>query len=148
MQPNKFRDLLTQIVREDPRYSKEAYVFLRVSLDHAVKLYCKPDHGPGRHVTGPELLEGLRQCALKEFGPMAFTVLKTWGIHRTDDVGELVFKLIDRGLLGKTPQDKQEDFAAVYDFQEAFVRPFLPAADHPKTQAPKRRRPSQPQDNP
>jgi uncharacterized repeat protein (TIGR04138 family) len=147
MQPNEFEDLLAQIVRDDPRYPVEAYGFLRVGLDFSVKLYTKPDHGPGRHVSGRELLEGLRQCALKEFGPMAFTVLKTWGIHRTEDFGELVFNLVNRGLLGKTPEDKKEDFAAGYDFHEAFVQPFLPQAGRPEPQdAPCHS--SQPQDNP
>lgn len=148
MQPNEFEDLLSQIVRDDPRYAAEAYAFLRVGLDYAVKLHSKPDHGPGRHVSGRELLEGLRQCALKEFGPMAFTVLATWGVHRTEDFGELVFNLVSRNLLGKTSEDKKEDFAAGYDFREAFVKPFLPAAKRPSPRRTPRRRPPQPQDNP
>lgn len=148
MQPNEYEDLLAQIVRADPRYPAEAYAFLRVGLDFAVKLYAKPDHGPGRHVSGRELLEGLRQCALKEFGPMAFTVLGTWGIHRTEDFGELVFNLVNRGLLGKTPEDKKEDFAGGYDFEEAFVQPFLPRAGRTGPQAAPPCHASQPQDNP
>lgn len=148
MQPNEFEDLLTQIVRDDPRYPAEAYAFLRAGLDYAVKLHSKPDHGPGRHVSGHELLEGLRQCALKEFGPMTFTVLKTWGIHRTDDFGEMVFNLVNRGLLGKTPEDKKEDFAAGYDFHEAFVQPFLPTADRSTLRRETQPHPSQPQDTP
>ena len=148
MQPHEFHEILAQVVREDPRYAAEAYRFLRQGLDLAVKLHSKPDHGPGRHVTGRELLEGLRQCALREFGPMAFTVLATWGIHRTEDFGELVFNLVDRGLLGKTDQDKREDFAHGYAFQEAFVKPFLPKAAREKPRRPPRRRPPQPQDTP
>lgn len=148
MQPTEFDDLLRQIVRDDPRYTLEAYAFLRVGLDCAVKLYSKTDHGPGRHVSGRELLEGLRQCALKEFGPMAFTVLKTWGINRTEDFGELVFNLVNRGLLGKTEEDKKEDFAAGYDFQEAFVKPFQPAATGARPRRKARHRPPQPLDHP
>jgi uncharacterized repeat protein (TIGR04138 family) len=148
MQPTAFEDILAQIVREDPRYPAEAYLFLRVGLNYAVKLYHKPDHGPGRHVSGQELIEGLRQYALKEFGPMAFTVLKTWGIRRTDDFGELVFNLVNRGLLGKTDEDRKEDFAAGYDFREAFVKPFLPAPEPFQPQRAAPCHPPRPQDKP
>ncbi len=148
MQQREFQDILAQIVREDPRYPAEAYAFLRQGLDYAVKLHSKPDHGPGRHVTGQELLEALRQYALREFGPMASTVLRTWGIGRTEDFGELVFNLVDRGLLGKTAEDKKEDFANGYDFTKAFVAPFLPATSSRKPRRAPRRRPAHPQDNP
>lgn len=148
MHSNDHRDVLAQIVREDPRYAMDAYGFLRHGLEHAVRLYSKPDHGPGRHVTGQELLEGLRQCALREFGPMTFTVLATWGIHRTEDFGELVFNLVNHGLLGKTDQDKKEDFANGYDFRAAFVVPFLPKAGREKPRRPPSRSRAQPQDTP
>ena len=147
MQPHEFEDLLAQVVRDDPRYPAVAYGFLRQGLDYSVKLYSKPDHGPGRHVTGQELLEALRLCALQEFGPMALTVLRAWGIQRTEDFGEMVFNLVKRSLLGKTEQDKKEDFANGYDFTEAFAAPFLPRAARTR---PRRtpRRPTQPQDTP
>jgi uncharacterized repeat protein (TIGR04138 family) len=65
--------------------------------------------------------------ALQEFGPIAGTVLKTWGVTRTEDFGEIVFNLVNRGLLGKTDEDRKEDFSNGYDFRTAFVTPFLPA---------------------
>ncbi len=80
-----------------------------------------------RHVTGPELLDGVRQYALKEFGPMVMTVFDSWGIHSCEDIGHMVFNLIGAGIFGKTEQDSIEDFKNVYDFEEAFVRPFAPA---------------------
>lgn len=146
MQPQPFRQILAQIVKEDPRYAAESYLFLRKGLEYAVKLHSKPDRGPGRHVTGRELLEGLRQCALREFGPMAFTVLATWGIRRTEDFGEVVFNLVDRGLLGKTEQDSRDDFAGGYDFKQAFVTPFLPRKANAKPRRGARRPPAQPQE--
>src|SRR5262249_29313470 len=80
-----------------------------------------------RHVTGPELLDGVRQYALKEFGPMVMTVFDSWGIRSCEDIGHMVFNLIAAGGFGKTEQDSIEDFKNVYDFEEAFVRPFAPA---------------------
>ena len=148
MQPHEFEDVLAQLVRDDPRYPAVAYGFLRQGLDRAVKLYSKPDHGPGRHVTGQELLEALRQCALQEFGPMAATVLRDWGIRQTEDFGEMVFNLVNRGLLGKTDQDKKEDFAGGYDFEEAFSAPFLPKSARNQSRRSPHRRPAQAQDTP
>ena len=79
-----------------------------------------------RHVSGPELVHGLRGYALDQFGPLTKTVLDVWGVHRCRDFGEIVFNLIDYKVLSKTENDRREDFDDVYDFNEAFVRPFEP----------------------
>jgi len=153
MKRHRFEEILDQIIKKDPRYPADAYRFLRQGLDFTVRMLGKPDQGPGRHITGQELLEGIRLCALQEFGPIAGTVLRTWGITRTEDFGEMVFNLVNNGLLGKTEKDSKEDFAGGYDFQSAFTAPFLPVSAHlppeaaseapPKPRA--RRRKSEPQ---
>ena len=74
----------------------------------------------------PELLEGVRHYALKEFGPMVMTVFDSWGIHTSEDIGNMVFNLIGAGIFGKTEEDSIEDFRNVYDFEEVFVKPFAP----------------------
>jgi len=86
-------------------------------------------------VAGPELLEGIRQYALKEFGPMVVTVLSYWGIHSCEDVGYMVFNLIGAGIFGKTEEDSIEDFKNVFNFQEVFVKPFEPASPRSRSVA-------------
>src|SRR5258707_1264602 len=127
MQKIGFAEALDSIVKSDPRYERDAYVFLRDALDFTTKRQKKAKGTSVRHVSGPELLEGLRQYALKEFGPMVMTVFDSWGIHSSEDIGHMVFNLIGAGIFGKTEQDSIEDFKDVYDFEEAFVRPFAPA---------------------
>lgn len=127
MQKHGFEETLTLLVGEDKRYPREAYVFLRLALNYTIKSLNKPTRGPARHITGQELLEGIRRYTLQEFGPISRTVLAAWGITRTEDFGNLVFNLVRHGLLGKTDQDKIEDFANGYSFQEAFTNPFLPS---------------------
>src|SRR6266545_2104116 len=127
MQKIGFAEALDSIVRSDPRYQRDAYAFLRDALDFTTKQQKKVKGVSVRHVTGPELLDGVRQYALKEFGPMVMTVFDSWGIHSSEDVGHMVFNLIGAGVFGKTEQDSIEDFKNVYDFEEAFVRPFAPA---------------------
>ena len=91
-----------------------------------------------RHVTGQQLLAGIRQHALAQFGPMAATVLNEWGVHRCEDFGEIVFNLVENGVLAKTEQDSRADFQGGYDFDEAFRKPFLPGnAEAHKPTAPK-----------
>ncbi len=124
MKKVNFQEALLGILDRDPRYAEDAYHFLREALDFTIKLLEKPVEGPGRHVSGQELLEGIRQFALKEFGPMALRVLNTWGIRRTDDFGEMVFNMVGAGILGKTDEDRREDFAGGYDFDAAFAKPF------------------------
>lgn len=126
MQKIGFAEALDSIVTSDTRYHRDAYVFLRDALDFTTKQQKKAKGATIRHVSGPELLEGVRQYALKEFGPMVLSVLSYWGIHRCEDIGHMVFNLIGAGIFGKTDQDSIEAFKSVYDFEEAFVQPFAP----------------------
>jgi uncharacterized repeat protein (TIGR04138 family) len=126
MQKIGFAEALDSIIAANPRYHRDGYVFLRDALDFTTKQQKKVKGVSVRHVTGPELLEGVRQYAIKEFGPMVMTVFDSWGIHSCEDIGNIVFNLIGAGVFGKTEHDSIEDFKNVYDFQEAFVKPFAP----------------------
>lgn len=137
-----FQDTVSEICKKDPRYQPDAYFFLIEALDVTVKdiRKNKPDHG--RHVSGKELLEGIKNYALDEFGPLSFTVFKEWGVNNTQDFGEIVFNLVEAGRLGKTESDSRDDFKNGYDFVEAFVDPFepQPAASAPAKARTSRRR--------
>ena len=126
MQENAFLELIHTLCTKDNRYTPDAYLFVRQALDVTVKILDRPQKGPGRHVSGGELLDGIRNFALQEFGPMTRTVLSSWGINATGDFGEIVFNLVESGVLGRTDHDSKEDFKDGYDFDEAFVHPFLP----------------------
>jgi len=126
MQKIGFAEALDSIVASDPRYQRDAYVFLRDALDFTTKQQKRVRGAVVRHVSGSELLDGVRQYALKEFGPMVTTVFDSWGIRCTEDIGHMVFNLISAGIFGKTDEDSIEDFKNVYDFEEAFVKPFAP----------------------
>ena len=132
MQKIGFAEALDSIVASDARYQREAYVFLRDALDFTTKQQKKIKGAAVKHVAGPELLEGVRQYAVKEFGPMALSVFSYWGIHQCEDIGRMVFNLIAAGIFGKTDEDSMDDFKAVYDFHEAFVKPFKPQKPVPK----------------
>jgi len=120
---------LPEVVEKDPRYPLEAYDFLFEALRHTLHMLGRePAQGatidPDSHVSGPQLLEGVRDLALREYGLMARTVFRMWGINRTADFGELVFNLVEANLMSKTPSDSREDFADVYDLDEVLVRDY------------------------
>lgn len=123
-----FDEELEKIVTKDLRYTREAYLFVREALDHTQKMIGKPgkDDAP-RHVSGRQLLEGIRDYALQQFGPMALTVLNEWGVKQCEDFGEIVFNMVENSLLAKTDEDSRDDFKGGYDFEAAFRQPFLPA---------------------
>jgi uncharacterized repeat protein (TIGR04138 family) len=113
-------DVIREIVQRDGRYRVEAYSFLLESLDFTITRRAKGQ----KHVTGAELLEGFRDLAVQTFGFLARAVLSEWGIGTTDDVGDLVFNLIEEDLLQKTADDRREDFHDLFDFAEAFEHGF------------------------
>ncbi|MFZ4716539.1 MAG: Minf_1886 family protein [Chthoniobacterales bacterium] len=136
MNVSGFQEAVASAVSRDGRYRPEGYQFLRDSLDATIKRRSKGRKDPpASHVTASELLDGFRNLALKEFGPMAPTVLEYWGIASCVDVGRMVFHLVECGAFSRTEEDTFEGFEKGFDFHEAFVVPFLPpgspSLDHP-----------------
>ena len=128
MQEATFEEGLELILAKDPRYQRDAYAFVREALDHTQKAILKENRGQARHVTGQELLGGIRDYALEQYGPMTTTLFDEWGIHNCQDFGEIVFAMVETGLLAKTDRDSRADFGGGYDFDEAFRKPFIPSS--------------------
>lgn len=102
-----------------PRFHDASFLFVLSSLHFALERLPEP-----RHLTGRELAEGMRDLALIRYGLMARTVLEYWGIYSTSDLGDIVFALVDAGVLIKQEEDTLDDFAGVFDFEEEFDRKY------------------------
>lgn len=109
-----FYQRVEEIISADPRYKADAYEFLMQALMFTQKKLKRQGH-----VSGKELLGGVREFGLQQYGPMAKAVFSHWGINKTEDFGEMVFNMVGKGLLSKTEQDSSADFKNVYDLQEA-----------------------------
>jgi uncharacterized repeat protein (TIGR04138 family) len=127
MQEINFDEAVEQILARDSRYTREAYLFVREALDYTQRLVGKETRGQIRHVSGQELLDGIRRFALNQFGPMTVTVFEEWGVRNCRDFGEIVFNMVESSLLAKTEKDTRDDFQNGYDFTETFRKPFWPA---------------------
>ncbi len=112
-------DVLDRLRERYPRYHETAYVFVLSALHYVLERLDEP-----RHISGRELAEGVRDLAIERFGPMARTVLEHWGVRSTADVGQLVFALVECGILIKQDEDDLGDFADVYNFDEAFGQDY------------------------
>ena len=126
MSEKNFPEVIKEIHFKDDRFGKGAYYFIREALDHTLKNLEKENRKNKGHVSGTELLDGIRDYALDRFGPMTMTLMKHWNISKCRDFGEIVFKLIDHGILGRTDNDSLSDFEEGYNFEEAFETPFIP----------------------
>ena len=110
-------DAYEDSVAKDARYDARAYALLA----DVVRYLSGED---GRHITGEEILDEFRERALDQYGPLAYTVLSEWGVHVTEDVGEMMFNLTESGRIAKDEDDTPESFAGGYDFKEAFLGPY------------------------
>jgi uncharacterized repeat protein (TIGR04138 family) len=111
--------MLERLRDRHPEYEEQAYIFVVSALHHVIQHLPEP-----RHISGRELAGGVRDLAVDRFVPMARTVLEHWGIRSTLDVGAIVFALVDHGILIRQDEDQLEDFADVFDFDDAFEREF------------------------
>lgn len=125
MQALRLDTAVENILEREKRFDAGAYFLLKEALDFTLKR-TREESGEERHVSGKELIHGFRDHALQEFGPMAFTLLREWGVNACSDIGDMVFELIEEGMFGKQDSDTREDFADHYDFAEAFLLPYLP----------------------
>jgi uncharacterized repeat protein (TIGR04138 family) len=119
MEDNNVVTELERVAASDSRYRLEAYVFVMGSLEYTLSKL-----GRRGHVSGAELLDGIKEFARERFGLTARMVLEHWGVRKTDDFGEIVFNLVAARILGKTEQDSREDFRNVYDFREVFEKEY------------------------
>ena len=121
-----YEEVLDAIVAADSRYQHAAYHFVRDGLGYTQQSISQKETVIARHISGQELLEGMRAYALEQYGPMALMVLGEWGIRRCEDFGEIVFNMVEYELLAKTDEDSRDDFKGGYDFEDVFQKPFLP----------------------
>jgi uncharacterized repeat protein (TIGR04138 family) len=113
--PSNLEERLKEVVARDGRYHINAYRFVYEALDYTVKQLDRK-----RHISGRELLEGIKDLALEQFGALGFMVFDIWGVHRTGDFGNIVFNLIDAEMMSRSEEDSREEFENVYDFRQVF----------------------------
>ena len=118
MQRQDAEDSFADILARDGRYDPMAYSF---ALAAFARLF---DGGEGRNVTTAEFLEEFRAGALDDFGPMAWAVMRGWGLESCADIGEVVFNLAESGRIGKSDGDRRADFIGGFDFKTEFLDPF------------------------
>ena len=110
------------------KYHPNAYKFvfqaLRFTQEHLRRNVSGGPEDEDAHITGPELLAGIRGLAMEQFGLMTTTVFRHWGVGTTDDFGRIVFELVERGEMRKTERDQLSDFSDVYKFEEVFDRKY------------------------
>ena len=114
-----FNEIVENICEQDLRYKRDAYDFVMEALTYTQKRFSRP-----KHVTGEELLQGIRELLLERYGPLTMMVLRHWGIKRTEDIGNIVFNLVDNKVLSKTEDDRIEHFRNAYNFEEVFDKGY------------------------
>ena len=112
---SSFESVLETIMSLETRFSREAYVFVQMAMEYYRAKYGAEEQ---KHLTGQELLMGLRELALEQFGPLAPQVLNHWGLFRGEDVGDIVYLFLDYGIMKKNEEDQKEDFAGFMEFNE------------------------------
>jgi uncharacterized repeat protein (TIGR04138 family) len=117
--PREVLDQLEDLADSTGRYRLAAFVFVLGCLEHARRRLDRQGH-----ITGRELAESARLLALEQFGPIAKVVLNEWGLESTEDIGRIVFLMVDNEILSKTEEDRIEDFRDAFDFEVEFVRNY------------------------
>ena len=111
-----FKDgVMEQIRLREPRFHEHAFLFVLAALEQ-----CQQRLGERRHISGKELAETCRDLAIERYGVMSRLVLDHWGIRESVHFGDIVFALVDLGMLIKQPNDQRDDFADAFDFRIAF----------------------------
>jgi len=124
MNQSEFWSTVEKIRALDGRYTPEAYGFVMDALEYAIQQV-----GERRHISAAELMDGLCAFARHSYGIMSFTVLETWGIRRSEDVGSIVFQLVGEGILSRREEDSVDDFKDVVDLHAALELGYFEGED-------------------
>lgn len=114
--PDFERDSFEDILFKDARYSPRAYAFLIDVLENLQR--------DGVSLSSREIMNEFKEYALDLYGPLAYFVLKDWGVAQCEDIGEMMFNLVDSGRIGTKEDSAPECFTGGYDFHDAFVAPY------------------------
>lgn len=116
-------EMIEQVARSKGRFATEAYTFTVEALN--ITLLKRRKRGVTGHIAGQELLAGIKLVALDRFGYLGRTVFEAWGLRSTANFGDIVFDLVEAGVLSKQDSDSKDDFVGGFDFVEAFERSFI-----------------------
>ncbi len=133
MLENEHFEKIKKICERDKRYQPEAYLFVGEAVLFTAKRLKRSPSGPNRHVSGAELLRGIRDFAIEQYGPMAGEILRNWGLSDSVSIGNVVFNMVGEKLLGAREEDSIEDFKDKLNFEEAFGSPFRPEGNKVET---------------
>ena len=121
MQQDDFISKVETLAEQNGRFKKAVYIFVYDALEYTVKKLGKSSLNPDkRHISGQELLYGISEYGLEQYGPLTREVFRYWHVEETRNFGEIVFNLIQAGLMNKTADDSLEDFTNIYSFDEEF----------------------------
>ncbi len=123
----QFQREVRKILEREERYAEDAYYFVQRAVRYTQKLKTRSAEGPAGHISCKDLLSGIRRFSLHEFGPLGMRVFAEWGIHNTEDFGNIVFEMAEQGILGISEDDRIEEFRDIFDFHDVFVKPFMPS---------------------
>jgi len=118
--PLSFWDAVEEIRRRDGRFRPDAYAFVIDVLEYTIR-----GLDERRHISAGEMLGGMRRHAHDRYGVMAWTVLENWGVRTTGDIGDIVFQLVDVGVLSRQEGDSRDHFNDVFDLHLALERDYF-----------------------
>ncbi len=129
----KLREKVAEIVVADPRYAADAYEFISDAVNYTSRKLnrARERDQSKRHISARELLNGISEYAVQEFGPMAGEVLKSWGLTDANSIGNVVFNMVSNKLLRANEKDSINDFSIDYNFDEALAKPFAHKKNKP-----------------
>ncbi|HJZ93648.1 MAG TPA: immunity 22 family protein [Gemmataceae bacterium] len=100
-----FRDVADRI-----GYSPGAVLSVVVALEELTKRRRQDDAAAGGHVSARELCEHL----LTSRGADSPAIVREFGLDRSEDVGRVIFALIDAGLARRQVPEAEPDFRGLY----------------------------------
>lgn len=121
MADENFMEMVGKIVQRDVRYRPDAYEFVSDAVSYTIRSLQRENLSrENRHVSGSELIRGIVRYAENQFGPLAWEVLRDWGITTGSAVGDVVYNMIEVGLLTAGKNDAREDFNEIDSLEPLF----------------------------
>ena len=116
-------DVIDRLAAQHERFKRDAFYYVARAIESAHDRIKKKEHRK-RHISGRELVQEIVRLARAEFGYLAWTVFREWGWDSTEAIGDVVFIMVDNGILSARESDSPQDFVQVCDLAAVLERDY------------------------
>lgn len=121
----EFHERMASLVAMRGEYKADAYRYIyHIANPPREYEYDVPEELKPKNLSARMLYKRLCQQAIKDYGPMAGMIFRSWGLNTTYDIARATFNMVEFGLLERRGRESAADFNNLPPLMETLTQPY------------------------